>query len=153
MINKISGLIPLKQWICDNCGELIENPDRGWLEWYTSGSILDKRGFRIVHDHDRCMYDSHELFKDGKSNSDMHLVDFLGPDGLVKLTNLLEKETSESIAEIVEIIKRLHVPFYEEGRIYLPLAWGDEKHHIDPYQIGDLSQSDLEELLRAYRKD
>ena len=25
-------LIPLKQWICDSCGEVIEKPEDGWLD-------------------------------------------------------------------------------------------------------------------------
>jgi len=26
-------LIPLQQWLCDDCHQIIEQPKDGWLEW------------------------------------------------------------------------------------------------------------------------
>lgn len=38
---------PLEQFLCDECGQPIEKPEQGWLEWL----VIDeqKQGFRIVH--------------------------------------------------------------------------------------------------------
>jgi hypothetical protein len=41
-------LIPLQQWYCDTCDELIGKPEEGWLEW-----MVDEErqgyGYRICH--------------------------------------------------------------------------------------------------------
>lgn len=45
-------LIPLKQFICDECGEIINSPGEGYVEWEEGidqdGQFFAK-GFRIVH--------------------------------------------------------------------------------------------------------
>ena len=41
-------LKPLQQWLCDECGEVIEEPAHGYLEWLQDDSHK-AYGFRIVH--------------------------------------------------------------------------------------------------------
>ena len=43
-------LEPLKQWVCDTCGEIINSSSEGYVEWLTDDSSpLKSNGFRIVH--------------------------------------------------------------------------------------------------------
>ena len=92
-------LEPLRQWICDECHQPIEAPDRGHMEW-----IVDQRdrasGFRIVHQGrpwpgpqrgepsppppDCRRYTNHSR------RHDLDLTQFLGTDGLVEMLALLD---------------------------------------------------------------
>ena len=146
-------LVPLQQFICDTCGELIASPANGWLEWRkdADGTLT---GFRIVHHATAsprqppadCYYP--EKIKAG----DMHLDSYLGPDGLVRLTAFLVPPPAErvDIEGLVEVIRRLHIPQYEEARAYWRQATDDgffdgANEHF-PY-----IQSTLETLLDEYR--
>lgn len=118
-----NDLIPLEQWYCDNCGEVINEPNDGWLEWYhEQGEIGNNEGYRIVHHDRKCMYNSKKLSLENKSLSDMHLSDFIGSDGLVTLLSHIEFNDVKDNSELVEIIRRLHVPYYEEARKYHHVA-------------------------------
>ncbi len=119
-------LIPLKQWICDSCGGVIEKPTDGWLEWYTEKDKSLDSGFRIVHHRESCMYNDMTLNQQNRSPCDLSLSLVLGSGGLGYF--LFELELSEkgvhkfaSIKELIEIIRRLHLPYYEEARLY----WND----------------------------
>ena len=121
--NLNNDLTPLKQWYCDNCGEVIDNPKDGWLEWYhDKEDYNNNEGYRIVHHDKKCMYDDKVLFSENKLVSDMHLTDYVGPDGLVKLLSAIELNKVKDNSELVEIIRRLHIPYYEEARKYHSVA-------------------------------
>ncbi|MCM0627474.1 hypothetical protein M5J14_23660 [Lysinibacillus sp. OL1_EC] len=117
-----NSLEPLNQWVCDSCGEIIDGPENGWLEWYRdingSSNYGKGKGFRIVHHDKKCMYNEHALFQQNKLTADMHLDSFVGPDGLVYLLSKIQYDSVEDNAELVEIIRRLHVPYYEEALLY-----------------------------------
>ncbi len=68
------GLEPLRQFVCDKCGEVIETVEDGWLEWFDNYET-PAQGFRIVHSGGPCYY------PDSADVSDNHLVYFTGPDG------------------------------------------------------------------------
>lgn len=133
-----------KKFICDNCGEIIEKVSDGWIEWY---NIIDEEGnkvrdgLRLVH-HITCMYNSQELHRQGKNISDMHLEYFMGDDGLMILLALLGDDYYNFLNpnDVIEMIKRLHIPNYEETRLYLREAISNGVYepntHIDfPYQF------------------
>jgi hypothetical protein len=42
------ALRPLRQFICDACGEIIASPKAGWLEWRANADG-HLEGFHIVH--------------------------------------------------------------------------------------------------------
>ncbi len=104
-------------WYCDSCGEQIQEAADGIVIWRREEGLV--MGHRIVH-RGRC------------DNSDLpaheNLSDFLGPDGLVKLTSYFtrgpiltwrgEEEENEvhDASAFAELIRRLHVPHYEEAR-------------------------------------
>lgn len=122
-------LKPLEQWICDSCGEIIEDIKDGWLEWvHEMGQRA--RDFHIVHRADRCFHHTH-----AHGRSDNHLEYFVGPDGLAYLLAILapgprfkpgEKEADvEDVPELIDIIRRLHTPLYEEAQQYWRAAEAD----------------------------
>lgn len=117
-----NDLIALEQWCCDHCGEKIERVEDGWLEWYrdirSEEPNFKGKGFRIVHHSPKCMYDSREMYRENKLTADMHLEDFTGPDGLVYLLSFIENQRVEDPSELIEIIRRIHTPYYEEARKY-----------------------------------
>lgn len=116
---------PLQQWLCDECGKLIESPMDGWLEW-----LSDNKGshsFRIVHHFPASpirqkpgcyAYDQHP------HQADNHLATFLGIDGLSYLLVILDLHKANQ-SEMIEIIRRLHLPYYEEARCYIDEARAD----------------------------
>lgn len=110
---------PLQEWVCDSCGELVDIKD-GWFEWVTDQNTGLASGFRIVHNSRNCFYDSMQLHHQGKSNHDMHIDSYLGASGLVKLLAIAERGNIEDISEWTEIVRRLHIPYYEEAKIH----WG-----------------------------
>ena len=84
-------LKPLTEWICDACGETIEAPEDGYVEWQKAGNV--KFGFRIVHHATRsprrnnggnCYYTTSER------GGDMSLDRVVGPIGLAVLTSWLD---------------------------------------------------------------
>jgi len=119
-------------WICDTCGESIEKPENGRVEWLTKydGNHPAGRDLRIVHHVTRsplggskgCYPDEHaENVKDGSVVTSFPLDDALGPDGLVRLLTILED--SELPAPVVNrVIMRLFIPGYEQARPYFKRA-------------------------------
>lgn len=117
-------LRPLEQWICDACGQRIERPHAGWIEWLAGPTRGTKaHGFRIVHNSNQCQYPS-----SGRVH-DLHLEHAIGPDGLVTLLGLLAPRRRSgiladgvtSVEEWAMLVRRLHVPHLEEARQY----WAD----------------------------
>jgi len=123
------SLKPLEEWICDTCRQPVSIAD-GWVEW------LDpvKRGprdFHIVHHRSRCFQHT-----DAVDRSDNALNYFLGPDGLQILLAMLDRgrildpnaERLPAIPDLpsfVEVFRRLHIPYYEEARLYFENALQD----------------------------
>lgn len=127
---------PLKQWVCDTCGEIINDVKEGWLEWFTDKDGK-KSGFRIVHYLRGCQYNDQVLFHEGKILGDMPLKDFIGPNGLSYLLVMLDMYELRDRKEVIEIIRRLHVDYYEEARQYWDLAEQDyffaDANEVWPY--------------------
>jgi hypothetical protein len=151
---------PLQQWTCDRCHELIREPSHGMVESEMvhdaeQGRIFQKR-LRIVHHlvasprHDRggCSFYGHR----DCDRADLHLAEYLGPDGLSDLLLLLDPaNSSESAdpAEVLELIRRLHLPYYEEARRYRREAEGDDLlDGLDPAMF--FRQEFLKEVAERY---
>lgn len=60
-------------------------------------------------------------FAQNESLSDLDLAVFAGPNGLMTLLEFLS-DNPEASEELIEVIKRLHVPLYEQSRRYLARA-------------------------------
>ncbi len=115
------------KWTCDRCHRSIEKVEDGWVEWLSIGDYPNIRSerLRLVHHKSAsplkesasgCQYDpSTKLARTGHDVEDLPLTSFLGPAGLLVMLELLE-EGNLPQAEVVEMIKRLHVAGYEQAR-------------------------------------
>jgi hypothetical protein len=162
-------LEPLKQFVCDKCGQIIEKPEDGWVEWlHPEDPATGKRknqGFKIVHHSKasplsdgtrnvRCYhYDNNPL------RSDNHLEYFLGENGLSMLYAMVDPgphfSDGDDVPEVVdfreymEFLRRLTIPYYEEARIY----WSDAKldgFFSDGNEYWTYLPSTLQWLIRDY---
>lgn len=120
-----------KGWICDECGQIIEKAEDGWVEWLETpvpGTKYKYKGggLRLVHhvpasprQNSRemgCQYNGDTEFrKNGAQVSDLSLTDFLGADGLMNLLEMIHREEVPK-KEALEMTKRLHIPGYEHTR-------------------------------------
>ena len=113
-------LKPLEEWICDVCGQVIESEEEGYLIWKRNDK--SKAGsFKIIH-HVKCDLDDH--------GSSLPLDSVTGSAGLSRLlafwttgplqTRLFDADHDDiaDSSELVDLIRRLHVPYYEEARQY-----------------------------------
>lgn len=136
-------LKPLEQFICDGCGEIIDDPKFGWVEWLREKDSLQVHGFRIVH------HQAYSPLKEtdrygcsrypGKAGcSDDYLERFLGSLGIVQLLRFIDLgpyhdpdysvcggPQVKNLREWTELFRRLHIPYYEEARLYWDEALED----------------------------
>lgn len=123
-----------KTWICDTCGEFINEPRDGWVEWLVGprdeSGRRRHRGLRLVHQSQatplapkgNCQYNEQEEYRHDRAIiADMHLEQFLGPDGLMMLLEYLATEELPK-EEVLVMIKRLHIPGYEHARLHFDRA-------------------------------
>lgn len=161
-------LEPLQQWYCDTCGEVIQRPDQGHLEWKVKEIGLGENrrslryGFRIVHQflhspyretrgREGCYYSNEER------GGDFSLPAFLGAEGLIRAANWIDLGAAwepeyrgpevESLREWAGIFRRLHLPYYEEARVYLQQAksgaeFGD--HNENSFYLPETLQKIIE---------
>jgi hypothetical protein len=133
VLNSSEGVeLHVGPWYCDRCGQVIDQADKGILQWLTrmDGHRPLGRDLRIVHHMtasplgrpNGCYPDeARELAVDSSTLCDEHLDRMVGWDGLVKLLALVED--GEFPASVVNrIIMRLFVPGYEQARRYFRKA-------------------------------
>lgn len=151
-------LKPLENFYCDTCGELIEEPSHGYVEWgWDEGD--DQRldtGWRIVH------HPTHSPRPNGCYNNlplSTALDEYVGPDGHARLLAFLDvgehittverRNRVKNMPEFVEFARRLTVPHYEEARRYWSAAeadgYFDGANEVWPY-----TQAALKELIERY---
>ena len=102
-------------WICDICNEKINCEANGYVEWRSIGKNTNKKEIKIVHDSADC-----QLEGDGVSSRP--LIDFSGNTGLMELLEYVSTDEFNNIEENLELIKRIHMPGYEEARPYFARA-------------------------------
>jgi hypothetical protein len=143
-------------WTCDSCGEPITNAKDGWVEWLTrdEDDVRIGRGLRLVHHcsahvplDTRCQYNERvEHAADGSIVSDLPLESYLGTTGLIDLLSLIA-EKRIPVEEVLELIKRLHVPGYEQARFHFDAAI--EAGAFDPNTMpGYYSAKDIAATLK-----
>lgn len=132
-------LEPLHQWICDECEELIAEPRHGYLEWLAVEEDRFKaHGFRIVHHSPRSPRrpdGNCYRYKSHRGRRDMSLDTYIGSNGVPGLLMLLDPGPRHlpeftgpgvrDVREWVELFRRLHIPYYEEARLYWDRAEKD----------------------------
>lgn len=112
-------------WICDSCGDLIEKPEDGYVQWLRNADTPNHQeryfDMRLVHcmqsntdeRHRRCMYNEKLLWGQKKMLSDASLAQFVGNHGLLRLTNFIVHNSFKESKEVAIMIRRIHVPGYD----------------------------------------
>jgi NAD-dependent dihydropyrimidine dehydrogenase PreA subunit len=154
-------LEPLKQFYCDTCGNIIEKPEDGWVEWI--GKSIDGKkvnyDFRICHHKRECQIMIEEPYL-----KDLPLVSFIGEKGIIRMLNFIDiGKTFESdenysgpflknFRQYTEFFRRLTIPYYEEARIH----WADAEYdgeHSGQNEVSLYLPDRLKRLVEKYAKD
>jgi hypothetical protein len=146
-------------WKCSFCGELITRIKDGWVEWLAGEDQSGRpflKGLRLVHrtrttdqETDRlgCQYDArHEFRKDRSVVEGLSLERFVGPDGLMMFLSLISVGEMPT-GEILELMKRVQIPGYEQTRELLQEAVG-QGVVVPSIGEGFYMQSEMRALLR-----
>jgi hypothetical protein len=120
-------------WSCDSCGSPITGIEDGWVEWLASDERGKTRlkGVRLVHTRaaspkkrqkSGCQYDAAREFHDRRCLVEgLSLARFVGPDGLMLLLSFVASEEAPR-NEVLELIKRVQIPGYEQAVPYFQQA-------------------------------
>ncbi len=152
-------LRPLEQWYCDTCGEIIEKPKDGWVHWRTDqpGKAY---GFEIMHHARASPRGGFNGCYHARMEQDMHLEAMLGPRGIVRLLSLVDAGSYHDragsgvpgVADLrgwVELFRRLHLPYYEEARLYFERARQDG-HLQGESEVALYLEATLKSLCETY---
>lgn len=141
-------------WICDKCGKKITSAKDGWVEWLipTKNNIPETRnkGMRIVH-ATNCLYSDQECSKEDAIPGDDSLENFCGSDGLMELLQFISDDMFENKEEVLEIIKRIHIPGYEEARNFIDDAISEGIYEPNTKE-NYCSQRNIEKIINHYCK-
>lgn len=138
-------LKPLEQFVCDTCGEVIADPEKGYVVW-KSDDKLRAYGWKIIHQAAHSPgYPKRSCDNDKSFFSSSALPDFLGPLGLVRCLAKIDVgpyhdreydgHMVRDLREWTEFMRRLHLPFYEEARGYWSRASGDYFQDVNEVRI------------------
>ena len=145
-------LVPLRQFICDKCGELIASPEDGWLQWRSTDEETRSvvyHDFIIVHHFPKSPLEGkYGCYHHSSMVADDHLTSFVGHDGFTRLLGLFRHGIKDP-QELVDIIRRLHTPYYEEARMYWEDAM-DDYYFEGANENSPYIQESLVELIRRY---
>jgi hypothetical protein len=161
-------LKPLEQWICDTCGDVIEEPSHGYIEW-VHDEQMRSYGFRICH------HPTHSprtkaagglgsgvdcYIYDDRPRSSVSLEDVTGFRGMTRMLAMLDvgevhdKKAAhlmrvKDVREWVYVFRRLFTPSFEQARKYIAEAEADgfyaETNEVWPYL-----ESNLRAVIEKY---
>lgn len=132
-------LRPLEQFRCDSCNGIINDARDGWLEWYRINQSGRTRGFQIVHRTGNCAYDTGRMPVLGKDVTRVPLDAVVGPGSLGYLLKRLDLMLASAASKpadarlLVEVIRRLELPYYEEARLFWGIALRASVHDGTDY--------------------
>ncbi len=143
----VLNLVPLEQWVCDTCGELIRDVEGAYVRFARVDGVA--RDFRIVHHNPASprpggCYGPDEL-------SDLPMSRLQGDDGLAVLLGLLEPGPAllpgvrADVVSWAELFRRVRLPRYEEARQLFAAGegagvWPDGRHESSAYSQEALAQ-------------
>lgn len=116
-----------KHWICDSCGEKVyPNDNNGFVQWLTNynANAPNSYNIQIVHNSKSCLFTQEYVRSLGNDTmyKDMPLEYYTGTDGLMNLLEIISYNDFQDNEEVLEIIKRIHIPGYEVTRKYFTKA-------------------------------
>lgn len=160
----------LKQFVCDECGAIIESPQEGFVEWENRKDNNGKRiasGFRIVHHivtsplrgikPEGCYrYTQHSPHKEDRLLSALlpvatpFLMTFLNPGCFRSLTPESHYNSCRilNFYEFTDFARRLTIPYYEEARIYFEETLEDGINFCDEETV--FEEMNLLAIIRRY---
>jgi len=147
------------QWICDRCGDVIKTPEDGWVHWRRD---KDRRvhAIELLHHLKASPKGGMRGCYPEPMQQDAHLNVMLGPRGIVRLLSMMDVGTYhdpalkhvggvDDVRNWTEVFRRLHVPYYEEARLYFDRARADG--HLDGINEVALYLPDtLKDIVDAY---
>ena len=163
-------LVPLEQWICDTCSKIIATPKDGAVEmlFNEQGSLADIRICHSTFEGPNC-----DIHRNVRSVYDEYcagprpLKELAGLDAYMRKSDGLDRMLSFvdegktfdpqgrgllAIADIrlwTEVFRRLFLPYYEEARLYFPLAHADNYFAL-PHPMSLRDADTLRELIEKY---
>ena len=146
-------MLSSSKFICDSCNTEISTVEEGWVEWINLGMSQPGRDLRLVHNFNcgprsgGCTFNQKvEFNKDGGTVADMPLSALTGPDGLITLLSFIYDEKLPT-NEVLELIKRIHIPGYEFARLHFKEAIRNNVFEPDTAE-NYYSQSNINATLR-----
>jgi hypothetical protein len=151
------NLKPLQEWICDTCHEKLTVED-GWIEWLDPCEAgQGPHSFRIVHWGGDCYKYANHL-----ACADSHIDGFLGPFGLQRFLSMLDVgrvldpsgeafPAPPEIRSFTDTIRRLHIPFYEEARLYFNEIVADGEFS-DYNEVTVFSPDTCRQIIETYEQ-
>lgn len=142
-------LDPLKEFYCDTCGKVMR-AEEAWLLWKRNAENIISQ-FRIVH-----LSKENNCFHSRDSAPSIPVSDLTGENGLAITTSILTlgyliypdhkySVPLESIAEFVDVIRRLHVPHYEEAR----KKFDSSNPAVEPNGAAEYLQDNLKKICES----
>lgn len=152
-------LEPLKQWICDTCGQIIVKPEDGYVQFNRdiNGQYDD---FIIVHHATTSPLRGTNRKNCYKYDSDCDLESFLGHHGLVEVLSFIDAgpyhlpDFSLRVSNIrkwADFVKRLQLPYYEQARMFWNRASSDG-YFGDSNEIYIYTPGNLKRMIEHYNK-
>lgn len=151
---------PLKQWVCDVCGKIIETPDDGYVVWGENAEgKIDK--IRILHKNNHVGNCKVGCDHDRRYSMSLPLESFLGDEGKVHFLSMIDpgpdfrEDYREHIADkrlLLETFRRLQLPYYEEARLYWDKARADG-YFDGANEIRTYLPRTLKNLVEEYSSD
>lgn len=128
MNNRAVPLQPLKQWICDRCAGLIERPEDGCVHWRRDEARRFYE-FTIIHRVRSSPLGGDFGCHPQRIEQDADVLVMLGHRGLVRLLAMMDvgryhDPDGRDVGQVkdirgwTEVFRRLHLPYYEEARLY-----------------------------------
>jgi len=151
MTRKIKTLRKARFWYCDYCHQIIRKAADGWVEWlgyeFEAHGVWKGKKIQIVHRPELSPHRNGCHYKWPGRPYDT--IDFYSSaDGHMRLLEMLAEDVIPR-DELLEIIKRIHIPNYERARRNFGQALADEVITQD-VEYGYWPQSDLREVIREY---
>jgi len=158
------------QFVCDECGALIESPFEGLVEWESKmdddGRMIAS-GFRIVHnlptsplrgikDEGCYRYSQKSPFREARRLNFIYpvsshfIISFLNPGCFHSLSpeSHLNSCRIVDFYEFADLARRLTIPYYEEARIYFEEALAEGINICDEETV--FGERNLQRIIQRY---